>query len=278
MSPSTHEIHPQLARLKAELEKERGERTRIEQRCASLNSQVKSLHLQLSENLNAEQESSSRLANLEGELRENRDSFAQAKADAEAARQDRQSLEEHLALTKELNLHLEQNLALSDGRAKSFETSQKELHEQIERAQARLRETETALDREREARQQAEMTLEAALRDQRAFEQSTVVELSRLRSAYDASELERARSHEYVLSSRAEAIESTRNARALVGGLRKNLARVLEHINGTTAELLRSPLSDEQKFVLESLVGDIIELEGALEKTEPAAEETAPRE
>jgi hypothetical protein len=222
----------------------------------------------LSEGLNLERENAARLGDLERELRESRDELSQAKSDLDSERRDRHSAEEHATVLKDLSARLEETLRLSEAKAAAFEAAQVETRDFLSKTQVTLRDTEAAFDRERELRQKAEQSLAAATREKRAVEDENAAERSTLKSLLAIAELERSRAEEQALRARAEALDSAREARARLNHFRQNFAQVLEHINGTASELLQSPLSDEQKCVIESLLQDILSLESTLEQKE----------
>ncbi len=255
-----------LARLKAELEKERGERARIEQRAASLSSQVQSLHLQLSEGLNLERDNQSRLASLEQELRTTQDAYTQVKADLENQRREQQSTEDQLCVVRELNEQLQANLGAFENARNSFELAQTDFRAQLEHTNTALQQAERALDNERESRQRLEHTLATTLRDHRSADQKLALEVTELRTALETARLEKNRGHEEVLRSRAECLATINEATTRANRLRSHFSQVLAHINGTTRELLQSPLTEEQKYVIETLLQDVIALESSLEE------------
>jgi PAS domain S-box-containing protein len=264
-----------LARLKAELEKERGERARIEQRAASLSSQVQSLHLQLSEGLNLERDNQSRIASLEQELRTTQETYAQTKADLDNQRREQQSTEDQLCVVRELNEQLQANLGVFENTRKSFETAQTAFRGQLDKSNSALREAEAALDTERDARQRLEHTLSTTLRDHRAAEQKLTVELAEFRTALETARLEKSRGQEEVLRGRAECLATINETASRANRLRSNFSQVLAHIDGTTRELLQSPLSEEQKYVIETLLQDVIALEASLEEESAAPQQVA---
>jgi PAS domain S-box-containing protein len=260
-----------LARLKAELEKERGERARVEQRAASLSSQVQALHLQLSEGLNLERDNQSRIASLEQELRTTQDAYADVKSDLDNQRRETQSTEDQLCVVRELNEQLQANLGGFENVRKSFEAAQTDFRSQLDQSNAALSETESTLDNEREARQRLEQTLTTALRDHRAAEQKLTLEIAELRTALETTRLEKSRGHEEVLRSRTECLATINESTSRANRLRSNFTQVLAHINGTTRELLQSPLTEEQKYVIETLLQDVIALESTLEEESASA-------
>ncbi len=255
-----------VARLKAELEKERGERSRVEQRAASLSSQVQALHLQLSEGLNLERENQARLASLEQESREAQELLAKSTADLEAERAERRAGEDQLQVLRELNARLEDNVAVLENGRGSVEAAQAEFRTHLDRNQAALKETEAALDREKEARQRMEQSLNLAIREHRTLEQKLSAEVLRLQTALASSEISRSQAEKQALRARAEALQTASDARARANRFRQSFSHVLGHINGTTRELLQSPLTEEQKCVIEALLQDVISLESGLEK------------
>ncbi len=264
-APSYPSENAAFARLKAEFEKERGERTRTEQRAASLSSQVQALHLQLSESLNFERDNQSRVSLLEQELHSTLDSFANYKVDFENLRREQQSTEDQLVIVRELNTRLQENLAHFEKARKTLEAAQSETRLQLEQHQIAVHDAEILLDKEREARRQLEQTLATTLREHRSVSQKSSLELAELRASFELAQLDRSRSQEEALRSRAESLEAVNSTHASVARFRGSFSRVLEHINGTTRELLQSPLTEEQKCVIETLLQDVISLESTLE-------------
>ena len=235
------------------------------------------MHLQISESLNLEQENQSRVTTLEHELRTALEASAQYKFDLDNLRREQRSTEDQLCIVRELNERLQENLLTFEEAGKTFQTSQADFRKEIERSNSALHQAEAALDSERATRQTLEQNLAQALRDQRAAEQKSALELAELRSALEIAKVERSRSHEEILRSRAECLATINDSGLRSNRLRANFTCVLQHINGTTRELLQSPLTEEQKYVIEALLQDVISLETTLDQeTSPA--ESAPTE
>src|SRR5262249_4339327 len=97
------------ARLTADLETERGERRRLEQRASTLAVQLQELHKKLTEHLQTEEETQNRIAGLEQQLREREEALVRVTADLETERGERRQIEQRaLTLSAQLQeLHNE---------------------------------------------------------------------------------------------------------------------------------------------------------------------------
>ncbi|HYV29044.1 MAG TPA: hypothetical protein VFA77_16035, partial [Candidatus Eisenbacteria bacterium] len=99
------------ARATADLERERADRRRLEQRVASLASQLPELHRQLKEHLDSEGQHHQRIAALEKQLQEREEALTRASADLEKEKEEHRLAGEQLRETGEIAEKLQESLA-----------------------------------------------------------------------------------------------------------------------------------------------------------------------
>lgn len=142
-----------LARVTAELHRERGERQRSDQRAASLNARLQQLHEELSRTLEAQREQLARIANLEDQLREADRALARKADDVEQQQADLRLAEEQLQKAKELNAELGKDRAFFEQAHKAAERARLDLQSRLEASLATGHESESKLQRESAERQ-----------------------------------------------------------------------------------------------------------------------------
>src|SRR5262249_42766952 len=154
-----------LARATADLEKERGERRRIEQRSVALTTQLHELHEGLKHHLESERASQSRLSDLEDQLREREEALAQAQASLQKEAADHHLAEEQLRAVGDMSAQLRKHLTLFEESKKVFKRAQEQLEAQLAAQQKTLAESEARLQKEAAERARLEQALAAAQRD-----------------------------------------------------------------------------------------------------------------
>lgn len=199
-----------LARLKGEVERERSERTRAEERAATLAAQVKGLHQQLSESLGFEEGSQKRIAAAEEEARLVREELADCQAALKNEELERKTADEQIAALRELNTHLETSRKLFEEAKKSFEIRRAELEKQLETGRALIKQTEGALEEEMKLRQETARKLSALQREHRDELEARQVRIDQLQAALLEKELRCKALEEDLLRARSVMLDSSR--------------------------------------------------------------------
>jgi len=149
-----------LARVTAELAKERGERQRSEQRTAELNERLQALHHDLSRTLHAQREDLARISALEEQQRQTSQSLERRTADLEQLQAERQLSEERLQKEKELSAQLRKDLSFFDEINKKFGGTSQELQTQLEASLNTARDNEAKLEQKNAEQQRLAESLE----------------------------------------------------------------------------------------------------------------------
>ena len=275
-SAALTEATRELARLRSELERERGLRTRAEQRVASLNTQVQTLHLQVNETLEAESTNSTRIAELENELEVAQHLVAQERAQFEKESMERGAAEEQLQILKELNTQLEASMASFEEANRALEQEKGELEGRLQATQAALKESELAREGDITKRQEMELQLAAARREQQEVEARSREEVSKAQSDLRASELQCKRLEADLLRTRASAVEEHRQANRKAEEFRSRLRDPVTNLNQTACQLLQTGLPDEQKEMMELMLRDVMSVENSLRERISAPPAEAP--
>ncbi len=175
-----------LARVTAELAKERGERQRSEQRAAELTGRLQGLHEDLRRTLQAQREDLARINALEEQQRQTSQALDQRTADLQQEQAERQLAEEHVEKAKEVNAQLRKDLAFFEEVNKKFGGSRQELQARLEASLGAARENETRLQQENAERQRLAQGLEAAQRELQEQSRKREILEQELQAARDA--------------------------------------------------------------------------------------------
>lgn len=154
-----------LAKVTAELAKERGERQRSEQRAADLNKRLQALHEDLRGHLKTQQEDQHRLATLEEQERQTRLALEQRSAELEQLQDERKLTEQELEKQKDFNDQLRKQLSFYEGANKEFDGSRQQLQSRLEANLNAARENEARRQQEIAEQRQVSENLEKAKRD-----------------------------------------------------------------------------------------------------------------
>lgn len=154
-----------LAKVTAELAKERGERQRSEQRAADLNKRLQALHEDLRGHLKTQQEDQHRLATLEEQERQARLALEQRSAELEQLQDERKLAEQELEKQKDFNDQLRKQLSFYEGANKEFDGSRQQLQSRLEANLNAARENEARRQQEIAEQRQVSENLEKAKRD-----------------------------------------------------------------------------------------------------------------
>ncbi len=256
-----------LARVTADLERERGERRRVEQRGAALANQLQALHEQLKQYLESEKSTQDRITNLEQELRERNDAIARVSADLQKETAERHLAEEQLRAAGDMSAELRKYLSLFEESKKVFKRAQEELESQLQAKQKTLSEIETKSQKEAGERRQLEDALAAAQRELGERSERSAIEVSRLQSELQVEQIERKRLEGDAVQSRYSSLDSARTGRAMVNSLRKQIQQPVDELMQSTRRLLEVELAEEQKKLVESVLENALLLQSNLDES-----------
>jgi hypothetical protein len=154
-----------LAKVTAELAKERGERQRSQQRAAELNGRLQALHEDLSRTLQAQREDLARISALEQEQHQTSETLDRSTAEIEQQQAERRLADEQLQKAKEANAQLRKDLSFFEGANRKFDGARHELQDRLEASLSATREAEARLQQESAERQRLAENLEEARRE-----------------------------------------------------------------------------------------------------------------
>ena len=259
-----------LARATADLEKERGERRRVEQRSASLAIQLQELHEDLRQHLESERTIQSRITDLEQQLRERDETAARTSADLQKETSERQLAEEQLRAVGDLRDQLRKYLSLFEESKKVFNRAQEELGSQLQAKLTALSESESKLQKEASERLRLEEALTTAQRNLHDLSQRSAIELSKLQSELRVEQLERKHLEGDAIQSRYSSLDSARVGRAMVDRFCKQIRQPVDGLMQLTRRLLEAELPDEQKKLVESVLENTLLLQTSLRESAAA--------
>jgi PAS domain S-box-containing protein len=264
-----------LARVTADLEKERGERRRVEARSTSLTAQLQELHESLKQHLESERSTQERIHQLEQHVLERDDLNSRVQADLQKEAAARQLAEDQLRATEDLKAHLRNCLASFEQAKTGFRRMQEELNTRLKASQAALTESEARAQKEAGERQRAEEGLAAARRSLQEA-QSADLELTKLKSELQLQEFEKQRMQAESVQSRVATVDSARVGNAMVNSLRRQIRQPVEDLLQSTRRLLEGGLEAEQKKLAESVLENALLLQSGLQEASSAAAPARP--
>lgn len=197
-----------LGRVTAELEQERGDRQRVEQRATALTERLQELHEELSRHLDGERARDCKILNLEEQLLQQKDTVARLTSDLKQESTDRQLAEERGRAAEALNDELRQHLSHFEKAKQVFKRTQSEFESRLESSLGSLRATETNLQTGNSERQRLENALREAQNHLREQSQAQDKQQSELQATAKAL-------HESQSQLRQETSERQRLASAL---------------------------------------------------------------
>lgn len=261
------------ARLTRELEQERGERRRAEERMREAREQVRQLHEELGRQLSAERELRGRMAELERALGEEKQAASRAQAEMEQHQAKRQVVEAQL---REMG-QLSEQYATHVARGEEAWSAMRQVRDEVERALGETRKKLGEVEAERNGEHRERCRVESALAAaERRCEELTVAQAAD-RERYEQT---LARQEREQQSLRKEWLEARQEAIRLAGekGLRASelgtrLRGPAEALRTAAARLLDLELPDAQKALLEDVLEQALVLEEALR---PEGEGPAP--
>ena len=176
--------------LARELEQEREERRRLEQRAASLTAQVSALHLQVGENLDIESRNQKKVGTLEEQLRESRNQVTQLKSDLSIERQKTASIEEKVEAANAVANRITEQLEALKLVHEALNRTQSECESQLKAVNDELKKAQDSLAAETAKRQELELALTNAQQLRSDSERNSRLELSKLETVLKEKELE----------------------------------------------------------------------------------------
>jgi hypothetical protein len=264
----------ELAQATAELENEKGERRRCEQRAAALAAQLQSLHAELSQHLEAERATHQRISALEQRILEREQTISQARSELQKETADRRLAEEELRTATELGRQMQNNLALYEETRKMFKNTQDQLEAKLKTTQSALHENESKLQKESSERRRLAEALDESQRLLKDQSQNNSLELSKAQSGLQLTNFEKKCLEAELLRNRQDSVNSARANRAVVHNMRQQLKQPVDNLYLFACQLLRKELPEEQKKVAQVLLENALLLQTTLRETEPMAAET----
>jgi len=249
------------ARVTADLEKERGERRRVEQRAAAMAGQLQELHGQLKDHFESESQSQKRISEFEQQLREREEALTRTRADLQKEKEERQLAEEQLRASSDLSVHLRNCLASFETAKQAFKRTQDVLDSRLQVSVKASAEKEARLQKEIAERQRTE----EALRTLQAQTQSGALELARLQSALEVEQAERKCLESDAIQSRYASLDSARAGVTVGNKIRRQIQEPVDNLMQSTRRLLESSLDDDSKKLVESVLENALLLQSTLQ-------------
>ncbi len=270
-----------LARITADLEQQRGERRRMEQRASTLAAQLQTLHEELRKQMEAESAYQDNIAGLERRVQELEQALARSTADLEKETTDRKWAEEQLRANQEIGAQLSQHTNVLDEARQLLAQSQKnqeDLEKRLHNSLASLQDKEAKLQKETTERKRAQETSQELKRKIEEQTQKHALELSKLQSSLQLETLDRKRLESQSMQSRHASLDAERAGRVSVNGLRNQLQGPLENIVQATRRLLEQQLSADSKGLAEAALESAFLMRSSLQKvgeTQPESSESS---
>jgi chromosome segregation ATPase len=254
-----------LARVTAQLEKERGERRRIEQRSQFLSSQLENLHEELRKHLEVEKESQQRISEFEKQLHARDDALAKAISDLQKEAAARQLVEAELKAKSDMGSQLQEQFNLLDEAKKVFNKAQQGLEGRLQAALGSLKQAEAKLQEQAAERKRLEASLDAAERKLEEQTQQSATEVARLQANLEVEVIERRKLESQSMQSRYASLDASRLGRAFVNSFRTHLRPSADHLLQVTRRLLELPLEGEHKKLVEQVLEDTLLLHTSMQ-------------
>jgi CheY-like chemotaxis protein len=268
-----------LARVTAELERERAERHRLETRASALTAQLQDLHEQTKQHLQSERLAQENVSRLEELLRARAEAVTRLDAELEKQIKERQVLEDQLRTTQDLSVQLRNNLASFEAAKKAFKRSQEELETRLQRAESALQEKEGKSQEDLAERKRLEEKLAAAervLHDQSQSASELTKQVSKLQCALEIEQAEKKCLESDAVQSRYASLDSARLSMTMVNHFRSQIRPPADQVLQSTRRLLEVPLKDEEKRLVESLLENVLLLQTKLDESSELNEEAPP--
>ena len=174
---------PTYKDLLKEIEQEKEERRRLEQRASALSAQVSALHLQLSENLDVEARNQKKVNGLEDQVRDWRNQITQLKNDLANEREATQAAQEKIEAANAVSTRLTEELDSLKLVHEALGRTQAEAESQLQVVNKELKQAQDALASETAKRQELERQLTTAKQEHAEQQRNAKLELSKLETA-----------------------------------------------------------------------------------------------
>jgi DNA repair exonuclease SbcCD ATPase subunit len=248
------------ARLSADLERERAERRRIEQRAAALATQLQEMHARTGQHLEAERLSQERISALEKQLREREDALARATADLEKESAERNSAEEQLRAAGALIAQLQHSVSSFDGARKAMQRRHDDLEKQLQSSTAAAAESAARADKDARECERLEKALSAA----ESARQQQATEVSKLQCALEVEQAEKNRLEGEAAQLRYSTADSARAGLTTLNRLRSETRAPVGNLMQATRQLLEVELPDETRALVTSVLDNALLLQSKL--------------
>ena len=179
---------PTYEALLKEVEQEREERRRLEQRASALSTQVSALHLQLSEHLDVEARNQKKVNGLEDQVRDWRNQITQLKNDLANEREATQSAQAKIEAANAVSTRLTEQLDSLKLVHEALGRTQAEAESQLQAANKELKQAQDALASETAKRQELERQLTASKQEHAEQQRTAKLELAKLETALKAKD------------------------------------------------------------------------------------------
>jgi chromosome segregation ATPase len=254
------------ARLTTELEQERAERRRADQRASTLAPQLKALHEQLIQHLGTQSMSKERIDALEKQIREGNESLNKLTSDLDKERSERKLAEEQLSTSGELVAQLRNCLSAFDEAKKGYKRTNDELQARLVSNQNATKELEAKLQKQAGEHQRLEEVLSAAQRQLQEQAEQNTYEISRLKSALESKEAEHKRLEVESIQLRYASLDSARSGLANANKFRRQIQEPVDQLIQNMRRLLEVPLEEEPKQLVQSMLENAIFLQGNVQE------------
>ena len=250
------------SRLSADLERERAERRRLEQRATSLAAQLQEMHSRTGQHLEAERLSQDRISALEKQMSEREDALARTTADLERELAEHHSAEEQLRAASDLIAQLKNSVSSFEGAKKAMQRRHDELEKQLQSRVSAATDNEARADKESRERERLEKALLAA---ERAAQQQTA-ELSRLQCALEVEQAERKQLEGEAVQLRYSSADSARSGLTTLNRLRSETRQPVSQLMHATRQLLERELPEDTKALITSVLDNALLLQDKLQE------------
>ena len=243
-----------LARATADLERERADRKRIDERSASLAAQVEAMHGQLRQYLESERENQNKIVSLESALRDRDAALTLAQADLQKTAVDLTLSEQQLKTTTSMTREFEDSLRIFEEAKQVFQRTEQQLVSRVEAMTKALGEAEEAFHKKMAQRVEIAKDLESVRQQLQNETEKAAIEASRLQAAIEVEKLERKQIEGKAVQTRYVSIESARADRVLLTRLRSRATEPMEELLRSTRRLLEDELPDKHRKLVETVL------------------------
>lgn len=251
-----------LARATADLERERKERRRIEQRSASLTSQLQEMHEELRRHLESERSTQDRIIELEERSREQEAAVTRLQGELREEVAGRQLAEEQLNLGGDMKSQVDNYRTLFEESKETFKRSREDLEAKLQTTLQSLNDAESKLRQEINQRQRLQESL-GFLQEQH---DRGALQLSKLQSELQVERLERKQMEGDAAHSRYATLDSARVNRAQTSTLKRQLRQPVDSLMQSTRSLLEADLPEQQRAMVETLLENTLLVQACLQE------------